>query len=72
MINKVRKHINILRGEIRREEQYKKLERKYSIKKGIRTVAKELKQWLHARTVKLKKYETRVNQYRIKKMFAQN
>ena len=72
LINKVRKHINILRGEIRREEQHKELERKYNIKKGIRTVAEELKQWLHAKTVKLKKYEKRLNQYRINRMFAQN
>ena len=43
LINKVRKHINILerhqRGEIRRKEKYEELERKYNItKKGIKTV----------------------------------
>ena len=49
MINEVRKHINILehhhRGEIRREEKFGELERKYNIKKkGIRIVIEELKQ----------------------------
>ena len=43
LINKVRKHLNILehhqRGEIRRKEKYEELERKYNIKKkGIGTV----------------------------------
>ena len=76
-INKVRKHINILerhqRGEIRRKEKYEELERKYNIKKkGIRTVIEELKQQLHAKTAKLKRYEERVNQYKINRMFVQN
>ena len=76
-INKVRKHINILeghqRGEIKRKEKYEELERKYNIKKkGIRTVIEELKQRLHAKTAKLKRYEERVNLYKINRMFAQN
>ena len=41
-------------------------------KKGIRTVTEELKQRLHSKTVKLKRYEKRVNQYKIKRMFVQN
>ena len=41
-------------------------------KKGIRTVIEELKQRLHSKTVKLKRYEKRVNQYKIKRMFVQN
>ena len=76
-INKVRKHINILErhqiGEIKRKEKYEELERKYNIKKkGIRTVIEELKQQLHAKTAKLKRYEERVNQYKINRMFVQN
>ena len=76
-INKVRKHINILechqRGKIRRKEKYEELERKYNIKKkGIRTVIEELKQRLHAKAAKLKRYEERVNQYKINRMPAQN
>ena len=51
MINQVRKRINILerhqRREIRKKEIYKKIERKYNIKKkGIRAVIEELKQRL--------------------------
>ena len=62
MVNKVRKHINILerhqRREIRRTEKYEELERKYNIKKkGIKTVIEELKQRLHAKTAQLKGYE---------------
>ena len=68
MINKVWKHINILerhqRAE-RRREKYEELERKYKIKKKRRTVIEELKQQLHAETAKLKRYEARVNQYKI-------
>ena len=46
-INEVRKHINTWerhqRGEIRRNEKYEELERRYKIKKkGIKTVAIEL------------------------------
>ena len=77
LINKVKKHINILerhqRGEIRRKEKHMELERKYNItKKGIRTVIEELKQRVHAKTAKLKRYGQRVNQYKINKMFVQN
>ena len=76
LINKVKKHISILernqRGEIKRKEKYEELERKYNMKrKGIRTVKEELKQRLHAKTAKLKRYEERVNQYKINRMFFQ-
>ena len=47
-INKVRKHTNILehhqRGEVKMKEKYEESERKYNVKKGIRTVIKEVKQ----------------------------
>ena len=74
-INKVRKHINISephqRGEIKRK--FEELEKRYNIKKKrIRTVKEELKQRLHAETAKLKRYEERVNQYKINRMFAKN
>ena len=74
-INKVRQHINILerhqRGEIMRKEKNEELGRKYNIKrKGIRTVIEELKQRLHAKTAKLKRYEERVNQYKMNRMFV--
>ena len=35
-------------------------------------MTKELKQQLHAKTAKLKRYEERVNQYKINKMFVHN
>ena len=42
---------------------------KYNIKKkGIRTVIEELKQRLHTKTAKLRRYEKRVNQYKINRM----
>ena len=76
-INKVRKHTKGLeihqRGEKRRKEKHQELERTYSIKKkGTRTVTEELKQRLHAKTAKLRRYEERVNQYKINIMFLQN
>ena len=76
-INKLRKQINILerhhRGEIKRKEKCEELERKYNIKKkGIRTMKEELKQRLRAKPAKLQRYEERVNQYKINRMFVQN
>ena len=41
-------------------------------KKGIRTVIEQLKQRLHAKTAKLKRYEERVNKCKISRMFVQN
>ena len=74
-INEVSKHINILechqRGEIRRKENNEELERNIK-KKGIKTVIEELKQRLHAKTTKLKRYKERVNQYKINRIFVQN
>ena len=76
-INEVKKQINILercqRGEISRKDKYQELERKYSIGgKGIGTVIEELKQRFHAKAAKLERYEERVNQYKINKMFVEN
>ena len=75
-INEVRKHINTLerqqRGEVRRKEKYQELDNYNIQQKGIRTVIEELKQLLHAKTAKLKRYEERVNQYKINRMFVQN
>ena len=44
----------------------------YNIKKGIGTVIEELKQRLHTKAAKLKRYEERVHQYKINRMFVQN
>ena len=60
------------RGEIRRKEKYWEPKTKYKIKKkDIRTVIEELKQQLHAKTAKLKRYEERLNQYKINRIFVQ-
>ena len=41
-------------------------------KKRKRTMMEQLKQRLHAKKAKLKRYEERVNQYKINRIFAQN
>ena len=41
-------------------------------KKGMRTVIEEMKLRLNTKIAKLKRYEERVNQYKINRMFAQN
>ena len=76
MINKVRKHINILehhqRQEIRKKEKYEELERNYNIRKKGIAMIEELKQQLHAKTAKLKRYEKGTNMYKINRTFVQN
>ena len=41
-------------------------------KKRKRMMMEQLKQRLHAKKAKLKRYEERVNQYKINRIFAQN
>ena len=76
-IEDLRKHVNILqrnkRGELTRKERYKELERKYHIKKkGDNVVIEELKQRLQAKAAKLKRYEQRINQFKINRLFQQD
>ena len=76
-IEELRKHVNILQrnklGELTRKERYKELERKYQIKKkGENVVIEELKQRLQAKAAKLKRYEQRVNQFRINRLIQQD
>ena len=76
-INKIRKHLNILerkhRGEPVKRGKYIELERKYKVKnKGINYVLEELKQRLKAKVFKLKRYEQRIDQYRMNKLFSQD
>ena len=55
------------------KERYEELERKYKIKKnGINTVIEELNQQPLTKTAELKRYEERLNQYKINRMFVQN
>ena len=68
-MQQLRKDINILermkRGEIRKEDKYRRLEKKYKIRtKGLTTVIEELKQRVLAKIAKVKRYEQRVKQYR--------
>ena len=49
------------------------MEKKYYIKrKGEKIVIEEIKQRLHAKAAKLRRYEQRVNQYRINRVFQQD
>ena len=76
-IEELRKHVNILqrnkRGELTRKKRYKELEREYHIKNiGENVVIEELKERLQAKVAKLKRYEQRVNQFRINRLFQQD
>ena len=73
-IIEIQKYINILerrkRGETIKESKYIEVSKKYSVmKKGISNVIEELKQRLQAKTYKLNRYEKRVRQYQINRMF---
>ena len=58
------------RGETIKEKKDTEISRKYSImKKGISNVIEELKQRLQAKAYKLNRYEQRVRQYHINRMF---
>ena len=58
------------RGEIRKEDKYRRLEEKYKIRtKGITTVIEELEQRVLAKIAKVKRYEQRVKQYRQNRLF---
>ena len=76
-IKELRKHVNILqrksKGELVRNTKYRELEKKYHIKrKGENFVIEELKQRLQVKAAKLRRYEQRVNQYRINRVFQQD
>ena len=73
----MRKHINIFerkkRGEIKQKGKYKVIEHKYRIeKKGSDVVLEELKQRIQAKTTKIKRYDHRIEQYRINRLFQQD
>ena len=75
-INEVRKHLNILerkqKGEYVKKGKHLEIERKYKVKhKGINCVVEELKQRLQAKVFKLKRYEQRIDQFRINRLFQQ-
>ena len=73
-IQELWKHINILerkkRGEIKQKQKYKVIEHKYRVKKkGLDVVLEELKQRIQAKTTKIKRYDHRIEQYRINRLF---
>ena len=76
-IRELRSHVNILqrkkRGKLTKGDKYKILDRKYRIKtKGEDTVIEELKQRLQAKATKLKRYENRIQQFKINRSFQQD
>ena len=54
----------------RKEGKAKLVEKKYGVKrKGLKTVIEELKQRILAKAAKLSRYEQRIQQYRINRLF---
>ena len=73
-VQELQKHINILerkkREEIKKKQKYRVIEHKYVVqKKVLDVVLEELKQRIQAKTTKIKRYEQRIEQYRINSLF---
>ena len=75
-IKQIRKDLNILERRLKDELGQKKkaklqrIEDKYWVKnKGIKTVIEELKQRMIAKSEKIKRYDHRINQFRLNRMF---
>ena len=73
----IRRHINLFerkrRGDLKKTEKYKILEQKYKVKsKGLGIVLEELKQRLQAKSMKIKRYDQRIEQYKINRLFHQD
>ena len=76
-IIELRRHINIFQrpqnGEIRKLKKYNELVRKYKVKeKGISKEMEEFKQRLQVKASKLKRYEQRIEQYTVNRMYQQD
>ena len=76
-INEIRRHLNILERKQRGDKvAIRKLipvERKYKVRnKGLNCVIEELKQRLKAKTFKIQRYEQRIEQFRLNKLFQQD
>ena len=74
-IKQIQKDLAILerkrRRELRREGNYKVLERKYNLKtKGLTVVTEELKQRVIAKKAKVRRYEQRKKKYRQNRLFS--
>ena len=75
-IKQLKKDINILervkkgQTDARKEGMTKLVEEKYGVKrKGLTTVIEELKQRILAKAAKISRYEQRIQQYRINRLF---
>lgn len=75
-IKNLKKDVNLLdrseKGELgqRKKGKLQKLHDKYRVKnKGIKTVIEEIKQRMIAKSEKIKRYEQRVKQFRLNRMF---
>ena len=76
-VQELQKHINILerkkRGEIKKKKKYREIEHKYGVKKkGLNVVLEELKQRIQTKATKTKRYDQRIEHYRINRMFQQD
>ena len=76
-IKEIRRHNNLFerkrRGDLKKTEKYKILEQKYKVKsKGLGIVLEELKQHLQAKSMKSKRYDQRIEQYKINRLFHQD
>ena len=76
-VQELQKHINILerkkREEIKKKQKYRVIEHKYVVqKKVLDVVLEELKQRIQAKTTKIKRYDHRIEQYRINRLFQQD
>ena len=60
------------RGEIKKKEKYKVIEHKYRAKKkGLNVALEELKQRMESKATKIKRYNQRIEQYRLTRVYQQ-
>ena len=59
--------------KLKKKEIYGEIKHKYGVKKkGLNVVLEELKQRIQTKATKIKRYDQRIEQYRINKMFQQD
>ena len=76
-INELRKTVSKLdryaRGQIKDTKKVEQIFKKHHVKKkGVKVVVEELKQRITAKAAKINRYERRINQFRINRMFSPN
>ena len=61
------------RGDLKKKEKYKILEQKHKVNsKGLGIVLEELKQQLEAKSMKIQRYDQRIEQYKINRLLHQD